>query len=56
MILSAVRISHAHSKVDILKDNPDIGESGFHAWKSLKDWLFCVSDFKNIKFGDQCCK
>ncbi len=38
MILSTVRTGHAHSRVESLKDDPLIGENGFHAWKAIKDW------------------
>ena len=38
MILSAVRKGHAHSRVEKLKDEPGIGESGYHAWKTLSEW------------------
>lgn len=38
MILSAVRTGHAHSRVESLKDDPTVGESGFHAWKALAQW------------------
>ena len=38
MILSAVRSGGGHSRVEKLKDDPNIGENGHFAWKSLKDW------------------
>ena len=38
MILSAVRKGHAHSRVEKLKDEPNVGESGCPAWKKLSEW------------------
>ena len=38
IILSAVLKGHACNIVEKLKDDPNIGESGFEAWKALKEW------------------
>lgn len=38
MILQAVRSGHAYNMVDKVKDDPQMGESGFYAWKTLKKW------------------
>ena len=47
MILSAVREGHAFSMVDKVKDDPALGESGYHAWKALSDWYLDPSQ-KNL--------
>jgi hypothetical protein len=38
IILSAVLKGHACNIVEKLKDDPNVGESGFEAWKALKEW------------------
>ena len=51
MILFAVRKDHAHSRMEILKDEPNIGESGYHACKTLSKWYLDPSQ-KRLMLND----
>ena len=33
-----MRKDHAHSRMEELKDEPNIGETGYHACKTLSKW------------------